>query len=168
MTATKYAPFFTLVQRLATSPPGVWFLGRTLHHFDRLILNLSGRRLTLTGLFTGLPVVMLTTTGARSGRPRTVPLLYIRDPADPTTFALIASNWGRRRYPAWYYNLKADPRAQGDLGGKVGRYVAHEAVGGTYERFWQYAADLYPGYLLYRQRAGGRRIPIMIMTPAKS
>ncbi len=168
MTPTKYAPFHAAMQRLAASPPGAWFYARTLHHFDRLVLKLSGGRSTLTSLVTGLPVVVVTTTGAKSGKPRTVPLLCIRDQHDPTIVAVIASNWGQHHYPAWYVNLKANPRAACAIAGQIGSYVAHEAVGEEYKRFWRYAADTYLGYPLYQQRTGGRRIPIMIMTPLKS
>ncbi len=168
MTPTKYAPFFTLMQRLAASRPGAWFYARTLHHLDKLILKLSGGRVTLTSLVAGLPVVMVTTTGAKSGRRRILPLLCIRDQHDPTTFALIASNWGQRHHPAWYFNLKASPRATCAIAGQVGTYVAHEAGGEEYERFWRYAAETYLGYPLYKQRVGGRSIPILVMTPLKA
>ncbi len=107
--------------------------------------------------------MMLTTTGAKSGLPRTVPLLYIRDENHPNSFALIATNWGQRTYPAWYFNLKANPEALCVIEGKAGSYLAHEAAGDEYDRFWQYATNTYFGYTLYKQRISGRRIPIMVM-----
>jgi hypothetical protein len=64
--------------------------------------------------------------------------------------------------------LKANPRAIGTIRGQTATYVAHEASGEEYERFWQYAANTYLGFPLYKQRVGGRRIPIMIMTPENS
>jgi deazaflavin-dependent oxidoreductase (nitroreductase family) len=168
MTRKKYSPFHSIIQRLAASPPGAWLLARSMHHLDRICLKLSGGRVSMTSLFTGLPVVILTTTGAKSGLPRTLPLLGIRDERDPTAFALIASNWGQRHYPAWYFNLRANPRAHCSIAGRVGHYVAHEATEEEYERFWRYAADTYLGYPLYKQRVAGRRIPILIMTPTSS
>ncbi len=168
MTPIKYAPFYALMQRAAASPPGAWLYARILHHVDRFALKLSGGRMTLTSLLAGLPVVMVTTTGARSGRPRTVPLVCIRDKDDPALFALIASNWGQRRHPAWYFNLKANPQATCAIASQAGQYAAHEALGEEYEKFWRYAADTYLGYPRYKQRTGGRRIPIMVMTPMKS
>jgi deazaflavin-dependent oxidoreductase (nitroreductase family) len=98
---------------------------------------------------------MVTTVGAKSGLPRTLPLMRIRDGADPRTFALVASNWGQRHNPAWYHNLKACPHARCSFGGQTGEY----------EKFWQRAVDAYIGYPLYQQRAGGRHIPIMVMSP---
>jgi len=156
------------MQRLAASPPGACFYARTLHHLDKIVLKLSGGHMTLTSLVARLPVVMVTTIGAKSGKPRTSPLLCIRDKSDPTTFALIASNWGQRHYPAWYFNLKANPHATCSIASQAGSYVAREAVGEEYERLWRYAAETYLGYPLYQQRAGGRRIPILVMTPPKA
>jgi deazaflavin-dependent oxidoreductase (nitroreductase family) len=105
---------------------------------------------------------MVTTTGARSGRPRTSPLLAIGDRAQMGSFALIASNWGQHQFPSWYFNLKRDPRAVCNMNGQAATYLAHEATGEEYQRFWTYAVETYYGYTLYRQRAG-RRIPIMVM-----
>ena len=109
-------------------------------------------------------MVMVTTTGRRSGKPRTSPLLPIRDPSNPGSFALIASNWGRPHYPAWYFNLKANPQAECDVEGRTRQYAAREAAGEEYERFWEYATETYAGYVLYKQRAG-RRIPVLVMEP---
>ena len=163
---TRAAPLQAFVQKFASTKPGAWFGARILHHSDRLFLKLTGRRRTLTGIIAGLPVVTLTTTGAKSGLPRTVPLLCIRDPEDSKRFALIASNWGQRHYPAWYHNLKAHPQATGNIGGAVADYSAREAEGDEYQRFWGYAQATYLGFSLYAQRVGDQRhIPIMVMTP---
>ena len=163
---TKYTLVHTLVQRLASSKWGSWFLARVLRHFDTLAVRLSGGRWSLTGLLARVPVMMVTTTGARSGRPRTAPLLCIWDKSHPKRFALIASNWGQPHIPAWYFNLKANPQAMCAIDGRSGMYAAHEATEEEYGRFWGYATETYGGYVLYRQRAG-RRIPIMVMEPAR-
>ena len=144
---------------------GAWFYSYTLHHFDHAFLKLTNGRTTMTSILSGLPVVMLTTTGAKSGLPRKVPLLYIRDSHDSDTFAIVASNWGQKHFPAWYFNLKANPRTTCAIDGQVGEYMAHEAGGEEYERFWQHAMDTYIGYPKYKSRAGERHIPIMVMTP---
>jgi deazaflavin-dependent oxidoreductase (nitroreductase family) len=165
MTKQNYNPLNTLIQRIASTRPGAWFFARTLHHFDRVVLALSGGRATLSSLLAGLPVLFLTTLGAKSGLPRTLPLLFIRDERDERRFALIATNFGQQHYPAWYFNLKKNPEATCSIRGRAGKYVAHEAQGEEYERFWQYAVDTYVGYPLYKQRVANRRIPIMVMTP---
>ena len=165
VTRKKYNPFHSVMQKIAASPPGSWFYARTLHHFDRIFLRLSGGRMTMTSYVSGLPLVIVTTTGAKSGLSRTTPLLCIRDENSPTTFAIIATNWGQQRYPAWYFNLKANPRAICSISGEAREYMAHEAANEEYARFWQYASDTYIGYPLYKQRISGRNIPIMVMTP---
>jgi deazaflavin-dependent oxidoreductase (nitroreductase family) len=168
MTQKKYNPFHLVMQKIAASSPGAWFYARTLHHFDKIFLRLSGNRMAMTSLVAGLPLVIVTTTGAKSGLPRALPLLCIRDESDPSTFAIIATNWGQQHYPAWYFNLKANPHAQCSIAGVTGQYTAHEATGEEYARYWQYAEDTYLGYSLYKQRIRGRNIPIMVMTSLKS
>ena len=166
MPPKTYSLFHSSMQKIASTRPGAWFYSRTLHYFDRFVLRLSGGRSTLTGIVTGLPVLFLTTTGAKSGLPRTLPLLFIRDPNNSASFALIASNWGQEHYPAWYFNLKANPNAACSINGQTKKYVAHEAGGDEYEQFWQAATNTYLGYSLYKQRVGEkRRIPIMVLTP---
>ena len=167
MTKKQYSPFHSVMQKIAASKPGAWFLARTLHHFDRIFLKLLGGRVTMTSLVAGLPVVILTSKGAKSGLPRTVPLLFIRDESDPASFALIATNWGQKPYPAWYFNLKANPNATCSIASQIGQFLAHEAQAGEYDRFWQYASDTYLGYPLYKQRIVGRHIPIIVMMPVK-
>jgi len=154
--------------KIGSSRPGDWFFARTMRHFDRIVLKVTNGKTTATTLLAGLPVVNVTMLGAKSGLPRTVPLTYIRHNAHPDSFALIASNYGQRHTPAWYYNLKANPRAQCLIEGHSEEYTAHEASGQEYEQFWQAAVDTYGGYALYKQRAANRRIPIMVMTSAKN
>ncbi|MDQ4076646.1 MAG: nitroreductase family deazaflavin-dependent oxidoreductase [Chloroflexota bacterium] len=158
----------TVVQKVVLSRPGVWLYSRLAHHLDRLVYRLTGGRATLASMTTGVPIGLVTTTGAKSGLSRTVPLLRVPDDQDPRRFALIASNWGQERHPAWYFNLKANPHATCSIRGQEQEYVAHEASSEEYERFWQRAVDIYPWYKVYRERASERRIPIMIMTVADS
>jgi deazaflavin-dependent oxidoreductase (nitroreductase family) len=167
MAARKYSPFHSLIQHIAASKPGAWFFAPLMHHLDWISLKLSGGRAILSQALAGLPVVVVTTTGAKSGLPRTWPLLYIQDGRHPGAFALIATNWGRARYPAWYFNLRANPGARCSIDGQAAQYQAHEATGEDYDRWWQRAAETYHGYPLYKSRIAGRRIPIMVMTPVK-
>ncbi len=165
MARKNYSLFHSSMQKIASSPPGAWFFARTEHHFDRVILKLSNNKATLTSILAGLPVVILTSTGAKSGLPRRVPLLCIQDDSDPNKIAVIATNWGQSHYPAWYYNLKANPQATGSINGRKGSYIAHEAEGDEYDKFWQLAENTYMGYPQYKKRITNRRIPIMVLTP---
>jgi deazaflavin-dependent oxidoreductase (nitroreductase family) len=128
---------------------------------DTLVYRLSRRRTTLSSWLAGVQLVMLTTTGARSGRRRTVPVLAIRD---GEAFVLIASNFGRDRNPAWYHNLRADPRAWAEVKGSSGAYRARELSGEERDRGFRLGADIYPGFNHY-VRWAGRRIPVLRLEP---
>jgi deazaflavin-dependent oxidoreductase (nitroreductase family) len=104
----------------AATAPVSWLYGRVLHHLDRLT---RGRH-TLSSWLSGLPVVMLTTTGAKTGQQRTSPVIAV---PDGDNLVVVASNWGRRQHPAWYYNLRAHPRATVTVGSVPRRVQAHEA-----------------------------------------
>src|SRR3954467_3998223 len=107
-----------LLQRLVALRPASWFFARTLHPLDRLLLRLSNGRVSIPGVLTGLPVIMLTTIGAKSGKLRTVPVVGLRD---GDKVVVIASNFGQAHHPAWYHNLRAHPEARLELPGRSGR-----------------------------------------------
>ena len=151
-----------LNHRLASSRLGAWVFSRTFHHLDRFVLSLSGGRATLGGLLTGLPLIALSTVGAKSGLPRSVPLVGI---PDGQAIVLIASNWGQTQHPAWYFNLRAQPQAEITRAGRTNKYLAHEAIGQEYDTYWNQAVNLYAGYAAYLKTAGDRHIPIMVLTP---
>jgi deazaflavin-dependent oxidoreductase (nitroreductase family) len=115
-----------------------------------------------SALVTGLPIIALTTTGARSGRPRTVPLVRV---PDGERLILIASNWGQAKHPAWYYNVKANPQVTITRDGVTRPYVAREVVGEERAACWGRAVALYPGYRGYAERAG-REIPVVVLEGA--
>jgi deazaflavin-dependent oxidoreductase (nitroreductase family) len=162
----SYSPFQTLVQKFASTRPGAWFFARTAHHLDKLFLRLSGGRTTLVHIVSGLPAMIITTTGAKSGLPRTLPLVYIRDLENTGRFAIIASNLGQHHHPGWYYNLKAHPQAVCMIDSHVQTYIAREVFDDEYNRFWRYTLETYYGYLIYQQRAR-RCIPIFVLTPVE-
>src|SRR5881227_3454492 len=97
-----------ILQHFAAWRPSSWLFARVLHPLDRLLLRLSHGRVSIPGVLTGLPVVMLTTIGAKSGKPRTVPLVGL---SDGDKVVVIGSNFGQTHHPAWYYNLRAHPEA---------------------------------------------------------
>jgi len=150
------------LQFIPKSKPGAWLFARTLHHFDRPVLRLSHGRYSLTNVLAGLPVVVVTTIGAKSGQPRSLPLVAI---PDRENVILIASNFGQQHHPAWYYNLRAHPDVKLTYEGKTVTYLAHETEGVERDRCWQHAVDLYPGYALYKERASQRKIGVFLLTP---
>jgi deazaflavin-dependent oxidoreductase (nitroreductase family) len=133
-----------------------------MHHLDKIAVRLSGGKTTAANILTGLPTVTLTTTGARSGKERSVPLISFPD-GDKLIF--VASNWGQQGHPSWYYNLRANPEATVSFQGQSKEYIVHEAAGSDWERYWDQVVDAHAGYAAYKQRANGRQIPIMVCAP---
>jgi deazaflavin-dependent oxidoreductase (nitroreductase family) len=148
------------MRRFAASGPGSWMFARVLHHIDRPVFEASGGRHTLASMLSGLPVVMLTTTGARSGRRRTVPVLGL---PTPDGLAVIASNYGQRHHPGWYYNLLANPTGQVTVAGVTRAFRATVAEGQQRERIWQKGLRVYPGWSQYERRCGEREIAIFVL-----
>ena len=163
-TARRPATLQRWVQRLASSPWITRALAPIIHPIDRLLLHLSGDRLCLTTISTALPVRLVTTTGARSGRRRTHPLTTLRN---GDHLALIASNFGAGRFPAWYHNLRAHPVAHVRLAGRQRRFRARVASAEERARWWAMAVELYPGYADYERRAAPRRIPVFVLEPVE-
>lgn len=152
-----------LIKRLAATPFGIWLLAGRLHKLDAPILRLSSNRSTLTSLMTGLPTILLTTTGAKSGLPRTLPLVATPDNGN---LILIASNFGNPRHPAWYYNLCAHPSVTVTFGEHNWPFTARLLDGEERQRCWEKAAESYSGYRLYKQKAVGRIIPVFLLEPS--
>lgn len=111
----------------------------------------------------GLEILLLTTTGRRSGRARTVPLCSLRDGEG---FVVIASYGGLDRSPSWWLNLQNEPRATARLGRITHDVVAREATGAERERLWAEVTARAPGYLGYQRRTR-RRIPVVRLEPPR-
>jgi deazaflavin-dependent oxidoreductase (nitroreductase family) len=151
-----------LIHRLGASPPGAWLFARVLDHLDRPVHRLTRGRHTLTSLLAGVPIVMLTTTGARSGQARTSPLVGFGTDAG---IAVIASNFGQRHHPAWSYNLRAHPEAVMTLFGRDLRVRASVVDGERRAAIWEQAVRIYPGYAQYARRAAHRDIVVWELQP---
>jgi F420H(2)-dependent quinone reductase len=120
----------------------------------------SGGR--LLGKLAGMRVLLLTTTGARSGAPRTTALTYLE--ADGA-LVVIGSFLGEPRHPAWVHNLRANPRATAQVGAREIRVTAREAQGAERARLWQQLVAIQPGYREYEDRTD-REIPVVVLTPS--
>jgi deazaflavin-dependent oxidoreductase (nitroreductase family) len=149
-----------LIHRFLMLQPVSAVLAVVLRPLDTLLLRLTNNVHTFTEMV-GLPILQLTTIGAKTGQPRQALLVGVQD---GKRIALIASNFGRAHNPGWYYNLKAKAECQILWNGKTGTYLAHEAEGTEREEFWQLALSYYAGYEKYRARTN-RRIPVMIVEP---
>jgi deazaflavin-dependent oxidoreductase (nitroreductase family) len=155
--------FQRLVWKVSSSRPGAWFFGKTLHHIDRLLLRLTRGRTTVPGLFAGLPVITLATTGARTGQRREVPLVGV---PSGDQIAVIGTRFGHSRTPGWYFNLTADPRAEIGYRGKTVSIVARKAEGDEREAAWTRGCQIYAGYQAYARRIDHRQIHVMVLEPA--
>jgi deazaflavin-dependent oxidoreductase (nitroreductase family) len=138
-------------------------LKRGIPGLDRGVYRATGGRTSLSGLLSGLPVVLLTTTGARTGRPRSVLLLALYD-AD--RIVVTAANWGGRHNPGWYYNLLATPEAV-TTPRRTRPVVAYEAEGAERERLWAKGLSRVPVRLGRGWTDNPhRRIPVMVLVPS--
>ena len=111
----------------------------------------------------GLPVVILTTTGARSGAVHKTPIMRVERDG---VYAAIASYAGSPRNPQWYYNLTAHPDALVQDGAEVRRVRARQLTGAEKQRWWDVADALNPNYARYRA-SSGRDIPVLALEPAE-
>ena len=102
--------------------------------------------------------------GAKTGALRTLPLVAI---PDNDRFALIATNFGQKHNPAWYYNLKAHPECEVTYKGRAQKFIARETLGEEYQKYWEMALTYYSGYEKYRERAAPRHIPVMVLEPKR-
>jgi deazaflavin-dependent oxidoreductase (nitroreductase family) len=150
------------IRRFASGGPGSWLFARVAHRIDRPIYRFTRGRNTFASLVSGIPVVMLTTTGARSGQSRTVPVLGL--PTDDG-LVVIASNFGQRRHPGWYHNLRANPEGEVRVDGATRRFRAVVAEGERRERIWRTGLEVYPGFSQYAKRASHRDIAVFVLEP---
>lgn len=151
-----------LMRQLGGRRPMARFLARTLHRLDLPVMRLTGGRRSVTEALTGLPVIQLTTSGARTGLSRTMPIVAV---PDGDRLVLVASNYGSEQSPGWYFNLTAHPRCTVVIGGARHDMEAFEAEGQERERLWALDSSVYPARRHYADWTGGRRIPVMVLQP---
>jgi len=135
------------------------FLIRVLSRAHGSVYRASGGH--LLGHLAGMPVLLLTTTGRRSGRRRTVALTYFRHAAD---LVVIGSFGGSDLPPAWWLNLQHDSRASVLIGGTTSEVTARAATAAEHDRLWPVVTATHPGYARYQERTA-RLIPIVMLTP---
>jgi deazaflavin-dependent oxidoreductase (nitroreductase family) len=115
------------------------------------------------GRIAGGPVLLLTTTGRKSGKECTVPLLYLEDGEN---IVVVASNGGAPKHLVWWLNLEANPEATVEIGGRELRVRAEKAPSGEKERLWPKLVEMYAGYESYRHRTD-REIPVVVLRPVE-
>ena len=110
-------------------------------------------------------MVVLGTTGARTGRPRRTVLVAV---PTPDGLAVLASAYGSTRHPGWFHNLQANPAATATVDGVEHAVTAEVLTGRRREQVWRRAVALYPGWRSYAARTGGRQIPVVLLRPVRA
>jgi deazaflavin-dependent oxidoreductase (nitroreductase family) len=105
------------------------------------------------------PVVLFTTTGAKSGKKRYVPLMRVEENGK---YAMVASKGGDPQHPLWYHNVKANPQVTAQDGDKVVELTAREVDGEEREHWWKLAVEAYPPYAEYQTKTT-RQIPVFVL-----
>jgi deazaflavin-dependent oxidoreductase (nitroreductase family) len=136
-------------------PPDVFFKAVTTLH--ETLYRVSGGM--IGGRMAGMPVLLLTTTGRKSGQPRTTPLTYIPDGDD---IVVVASKGGAPQHPAWFLNLSAHPEVDVVQGRQNRKMTARQATPEEKARLWPVVTDTYKGYAGYQERTD-RDIPLVIL-----
>lgn len=155
-------PFHRLVRRTAATRPMAKISGVIQQPLDRLVYRLTGGAITASSFLAGVEITMLTTTGAKTGRSSTLPVLGLPNGDDTV---LIASNFGRPRNPCWYHNLRANPKATIAVHGISREVVARELKGSEREHAYHRGEEIYPGFTHYRRWAANRDIPVLSLEP---
>lgn len=114
------------------------------------------------GPFEGAPMVILHTTGAKSGREHVTPLVY---QADGDAIVIFASKGGAPENPAWYHNLVANPEVRVEVGNATQSRKARVAASDERERLWARQKELMPGFADYESRTT-RQIPVIVLDPS--
>jgi deazaflavin-dependent oxidoreductase (nitroreductase family) len=117
------------------------------------------------GMFGGMPLLLLHHTGAKSGKSRINPLAY---QTDGGRYVIFASKAGAPTNPDWYHNLKAHPQATIEVGTETIEVLAGEATGEERDRLFRSQVERSPAFGDYEKKAGGRVIPVIVLTPAES
>jgi deazaflavin-dependent oxidoreductase (nitroreductase family) len=109
----------------------------------------------------GPEMLLLDHIGAKSGKKRTTPLVYI---PDRKSYVIVASKGGAPRNPAWFHNLRANPETTVQVGSKKVPVTAKVATPAQRKRLWPKVVDAYSGYAGYQKKTE-REIPLVILTP---
>jgi deazaflavin-dependent oxidoreductase (nitroreductase family) len=127
----------------------------------KIIEEFRARGGHVSGPLAGTPLMLVHHIGARSGRERVAPLAYLPQP--DARFVIIASNGGSRRHPAWYYNLKANPKITVEVGAETFRVVAEELDTAARSVLWPTLVEQAPAAAEF-QSMTTRTIPVFILT----
>ncbi|MEU4086181.1 nitroreductase family deazaflavin-dependent oxidoreductase [Streptomyces aureus] len=121
----------------------------------------SGGTKGTTLMDTGMPVIILTTRGAKSGKIRKTPLMRVEHDG---RYAVVASLGGAPKHPVWYHNVVSDPHVELQDGPERKEFTAREITGEEKDRWWERAVAAYPPYADYQKKTD-RVIPVFVLEP---
>ena len=147
-------PFTPREEKIGTALIGV------MSRLNTWIYRVSGGRL-LSRFPGGAPVLLLTTTGRKSGKPKTAPLLYLQE---GDSYVVVASKGGMAENPLWFKNLEANPRVEIEVGNRKLAATARRATDAEKATLWPRLVAMYSSYADYQARTT-RSIPVVIVTP---
>jgi F420H(2)-dependent quinone reductase len=145
----------SIAEKIGATRPGTWAIKHVVSPLQRRVLLATGGRVSLTG---DLPVLLLTATGRRSGRPRTVPLIFLRDGDD-----LVVCNVRppSERPNPWPLNVRADPSVSVRIGGVTEQRVAREASDHQIAKYWPLLVQIWPAYASFFAETHERAIFVL-------
>ena len=149
-------------QAFGSTRGGAWLFSKILAPVDRVVFKLSKGRTSAPALLAGLPVMMVTTTGRKSGQPRATPLIAV--PVGDS-LALVGTNFGQTSTPGWVFNLEAEPRLSVAFRDRHHELAVRPADDEERSEVWANAAGVYGGYDKYQTRITGRSIRIFVLEP---
>ncbi|MFG2937218.1 nitroreductase family deazaflavin-dependent oxidoreductase [Streptomyces sp. NPDC048282] len=121
----------------------------------------SGGTKGTTLMDTGMPVILLTTLGVRSGKIRKTPLMRVEHDG---AYAVVASQGGAPKHPVWYFNVKSQPHVELQDGPVKQDMTAREVTGAEKAEWWERAVAAYPPYAEYQEKTS-REIPVFVLEP---
>jgi deazaflavin-dependent oxidoreductase (nitroreductase family) len=148
-----------LIGRIAGARWFTWFGVHVLTRLDKWLYPRFHGRLVSAGPPI-LPVLLLTTTGRKSGRAWSTPLVYL---IDGENVVIAATNWGQRQHPNWSSNLLARPKATIEVGGRRRAVIARLAAPEERARLWPKLLDEFPPYQTYANRSG-RDVRVFVLS----
>lgn len=151
------------IQAFASTRPGAWTFSKILPTLDRGVARLTGGRTSLPRLLAALPVLLMTSTGRKSGQPRETHLISV---PIGDTLALLGTNFGQASTPAWVLNLEADARAMITHRGITRDVVARPATDAERTEILANSTGVYSGYVKYQRRITGRTLRIFVLEEA--
>lgn len=137
---------------------GKWLMRLAMTIYVFLYRRTGGK---MGGRLGAMPVLLLTTTGRKTGKKRTVPVMYL---SESPNYIIVASNNGREKPPAWWLNLKNNPEATIELGNNVRSIIAEQASPEERRRLWAQLVEKAPAFEGYQRRTR-REIPMVILRP---